>query len=84
MSNCWYKNEFVDFKDLSESTCRFADKNMYRFAITYSYGLLRSIYMETGKSQSSISMSDFRFIDRLKNKVHAPTGIGSSCASVTF
>jgi hypothetical protein len=79
-----YKYEFVDSKDLSDNTGKYADKNIYRFAMTYSYDLHTNNFMEPGKSPSSISMFDFRFIDRLKGKEHAPSGIGSSWASVTF
>jgi len=79
-----YKYEFVDAKELADSTGRYADKNVYRFAIAYSYDLHRMSGMEPGRASSSISMFDFHFVDRLKNKSHAPTGIGSSWASVTF
>jgi len=79
-----FKYEFVDFKDLSDSTGRYADKNVYRFAMAYSYDQHQMSGMEAGRPSSSISMFDFHFIDRLKGKSHAPSGIGSSWASVTF
>lgn len=79
-----FKYEFVDFKDLTDSTGRYADKNIYRFAMAYSYDMHRMSGMEPGRPSSSISMFDFHFIDRLKGKSHAPSGIGSSWASVTF
>ena len=79
-----FKYEFVDFKDLSDSTGQYADKNVYRFAMAYSYDQHQMSGMEAGRPSSSISMFDFHFIDRLKGKSHAPSGIGSSWASVTF
>lgn len=79
-----FKYEFVDFKDLADSTGKYTDKNVYRFAIAYSYDLHQRTNMEPGRPASSISMFDFHFVDRMKGKSHSPTGIGSSWASVTF
>ena len=75
-----FKYEFVDIKDI-ESNNKYADKNIYRFALAYSY----SNRVMNGATKPSYYVAfDFNFIDRLNNETYPKSGIESSWASKTF
>src|SRR5215213_6144676 len=80
-----FKYEFVDTRDLKDDGNKYADKNIYRFALVNSmdqWTVNRT--SGQGTSSSSTVVFDFNFIDRLNNKTYPKSGIPSSWASMTY
>ena len=80
-----FKYEFVDIKDMEANSSKYADKNIYRFALVNSMD--RWTVTKTsgqGTSSSNTIVFDFNFIDRMSNKTYPKSGIASSWASITF
>jgi hypothetical protein len=78
-----YKYEFVDAKDLNDST-KFSDKNTYKFALMCTYSSKTMHENQPNQRPLNVGTFDFNFIDRLNNKAYPKSGIFSSWASMTF
>lgn len=79
-----YKYEFIDAKNLQENPDKYADKNIYRFALMSSLSFSNIHENQPSRSALNVGSFDYHFIDRANNKVYPNSGIGSSWASMTF
>ena len=79
-----YKYEFADTKDLSAGNSRYADKNIYHFALVCSYSSHDIHQGDASQRPLQVGAFDYNFVDRLKDKEYPKSGIASSWASMTF
>ncbi len=85
-----YKYEFVEIAivngDKEPSIVneeKYSDKNLYRFVMVNSVSIIKGMPKADGR-QSSGSIFDYSFIDRLNNKAYPQTGSSTSWPAQAF